>query len=75
MGWFEGVTWRWVISWKRRLAPEESQNELMLFNLIQVYYPKRYQNDEVTWCNNNVFTVKSLYYKANTQADQAKGQW
>jgi len=27
MGWFEGDTWRWVLSWKRMLSEEETQAE------------------------------------------------
>ena len=30
MGWFEGLTWRWTLSWKRPLPDEEQHEATML---------------------------------------------
>ena len=69
MGWFEGNTWRWVLSWKRMLNQEELLAEQTLHIIIQQHYPKRYLPDKVEWNQCGNFTVKNLYTEALNQQD------
>jgi len=70
MGWFEGDTWRWVLSWKRMLSEEESQDEVGLHNILQQHYPRRSSRDKITWGQGGHFSVKNLDSKA-----KPKGRW
>jgi len=64
MGWYEGEVWRWTLSWTKRLSLKEKQDEEVLFNILQLHYPRRYQDNKITWCNNIEFSVKRLVSKA-----------
>ena len=64
MRWFEGDTWRWVLSWKRLLSLEESRDEAMLHNMLQQQYLRRSLRDKIAWCQNESFSVKNLCSKA-----------
>jgi len=69
MGWFEGETWRWVLSWKRMLTQVESNAEQQLHNILQLHYPSRYTSDRLAWIHNGIFSVKNLYAQAVKQMD------
>ena len=69
MGWFEGDTWRWVLSWKRLLSLEESREEEVLHSILQQHYSRRSLRDKIAWGQNGNFSVKNLYTKAVSQME------
>jgi len=63
MGWYEGENWRWTLSWKMRLQPEDNQDEELLSNILQLHYPRTQQSDQIQWSTCSNYSVKSLVRK------------
>ena len=65
MGWFEGHTWRWTLSWRRELTLEEQSHFSQLLNLLHCHYPARNARDGIKWGTKESFAVKDIISKAN----------
>jgi len=60
MGWFEGGIWRWILSWRRELLPEEFTQLSQLQGLLHNHHPVKDERDRVQWSTKGSFTVKGL---------------
>jgi len=65
VGWFEGLTWRWTLSWKRELTSEEQQQLVELQDILVHRHPMRNERDRVQWGTKESFSVRDLILKAN----------
>jgi len=65
MGWFEGHTWRWTLSWRRELTLEEQSHFSQLLDLLHCRYPVRNARDGIKWGTKGSFAVKDLISKTN----------
>ena len=69
MGWFEGNTWRWVLSWNKVLNQEELSAEQSLHNILKQHHPQRNIPDKLEWKQHGAFTVKNLCNEVSKQQD------
>ena len=73
MGWFEGQTWRWTLTWQRELTAEEQPQFSQLLGLLQHHHPVRNTRDIIKWGTKGTFAVKELISKANSLSNEEAG--
>ena len=65
MSWFEGLTWRWTLSWTRELTHEEQHQLIELQDILGHHHPVRNERDRVQWGTKGSFSGRDLILKAN----------
>ena len=61
--------WRWTLSWRRELRPEEFTQLSQLQGILQHQHPVKDGQDKVTWSTKGTFTVKELMSEATKIRD------
>ena len=60
MGWFEGNTWRWTLSWGRELTEKEEQQVVQLQGILGRESPSREGKDTILWCLKLEYNIKVI---------------
>ena len=65
MGWFEGLLWRWALSWKQELTLDDQVYLTQLQGVLQMYHPVRDRGDRILWCRKTSFSARALLLEAS----------
>jgi len=60
MGWYEGPMWRWTLTWKSELTPEQQAQVITLQGILQHHHPRHNAKDQLRWGNKSNFCTKGL---------------
>ena len=64
MGWFEGMIWRWTLSWTRELTLEEQHQLIELQDILGQHHPIRNDRDKVQWGTKGSFKCTRPHFES-----------